>query len=696
MALSFVDYVGDGSTTAFAVPFPYLLKTHVSVAVDGNPTGFVWQTNTSIVLTPAPPAGSSIRVQRNSSRNARIVNFTNIGSLSSEILNTASQQEFNLAVEAYDAAVDALDQARDYADTISVQRATQAAQNVVAATVTPIWGQVPLSVGSQAQNLIDILKRHVSIEDYGALCNGTTDDAAALQAAINDTTVGTIHLPAKRIKIGAVTIPTGRIVNIVGEGFKTVLVPASGSQGFMLKVQGGPFCQIVNITFDATALGAGNTVDAIKVPGSACWIFGCQFYWFHAAVHLQGNNLHWLRDCNISSATSFGIIYGGAGQKVGDTTLENIEIQNGNWQGVGIACYTGANALYCHSVRIVTYNIGIDIADNQSLGGGYIPEYLWFWDCNVDPPKTAAVQIQNGRHISFDGTHLSSDEGQGLVVNGGVGIRFADGEIVRCGQNGVVINAGLHVDILDSTIACNSYNSAKANVASQYDGVVVAGGVTDFRIIGNRITNNVGLSETQRYGVQIAAGAGDRFSVSDNYLAGNALAPFVDNSTGASKTLSDNIFQGPPVLRQAPNAAQANGILVSGGATGQDVGIAAQGTDANISMNIVAKGQGRVSLTSNGVSLVQATQQGAKIGASGAGLGFYGATPVGIYTVTGTRGSRASMTSLMSALGTLGLVVDGTDANVPHVTGSRGGNTALASLLNAAVTLGLIVDDTVA
>lgn len=64
MAFSYVNYVGDGSTRTFSVPFPYLDKSHVSATIDGVAQTFTWDTPAAIRLTTAPPNGNRLLVKR--------------------------------------------------------------------------------------------------------------------------------------------------------------------------------------------------------------------------------------------------------------------------------------------------------------------------------------------------------------------------------------------------------------------------------------------------------------------------------------------------------------------------------------------------------------------------------------------------------------------------------------------------------
>ena len=98
MANTYVDYIGDNTTTSFAFPFPYLDDTHIVVQLDTVASAggkFVDQTVTThytiqtspsaaIIFVTAPAAGDRIRIKRDSASNTALVDFEN-GSVLTEV-----------------------------------------------------------------------------------------------------------------------------------------------------------------------------------------------------------------------------------------------------------------------------------------------------------------------------------------------------------------------------------------------------------------------------------------------------------------------------------------------------------------------------------------------------------------------------------------------------------------------------------
>jgi hypothetical protein len=103
MPYSTVQYTGNGLNTQFSVPFPFISRDHVGVTVDGVSKTFSWISDGLISIVPAPASGKLVTVQRNSSRNQRIVDFQDATVLTEQDLDLANTQAIYISQEAFDA-----------------------------------------------------------------------------------------------------------------------------------------------------------------------------------------------------------------------------------------------------------------------------------------------------------------------------------------------------------------------------------------------------------------------------------------------------------------------------------------------------------------------------------------------------------------------------------------------------------------
>lgn len=106
MANSFIDYTGNGVITTFTVP-PYLDESHISAAIDGlTKTSGVDYTisGTSLTFSTTPANGAKIRLQRSSSRDTRLADYSDASLLTADQLDSDANQLFYLAQESFDRA----------------------------------------------------------------------------------------------------------------------------------------------------------------------------------------------------------------------------------------------------------------------------------------------------------------------------------------------------------------------------------------------------------------------------------------------------------------------------------------------------------------------------------------------------------------------------------------------------------------
>lgn len=106
MALSYVTYNGNGSSTNFTVTFGYISTSNVKVYLDGVlqtvTTDYTWFNSTTIQFLSAPANGVVIRIERETQNTSRLVDFQNAGNLTETDLDLNSDQVFYLTQESID------------------------------------------------------------------------------------------------------------------------------------------------------------------------------------------------------------------------------------------------------------------------------------------------------------------------------------------------------------------------------------------------------------------------------------------------------------------------------------------------------------------------------------------------------------------------------------------------------------------
>jgi len=92
MAYSYIIYTGDGSTTQFAITFPYIRKEHIKVYVNYVDTAYTYVNDTTVLLAAAPASSLPVEVRRITPLNNVLVDYTDGSTLVASDLDTSNLQ----------------------------------------------------------------------------------------------------------------------------------------------------------------------------------------------------------------------------------------------------------------------------------------------------------------------------------------------------------------------------------------------------------------------------------------------------------------------------------------------------------------------------------------------------------------------------------------------------------------------------
>lgn len=99
MAYSYVNYTGNGSTTQFGVPMPYIRKEHVHVYINNVEQSFTWLTSTTVLLASAPANGAVVQVRRITPVLLPLVDFADGSTFVSADLDVSNLQHLYIEQE---------------------------------------------------------------------------------------------------------------------------------------------------------------------------------------------------------------------------------------------------------------------------------------------------------------------------------------------------------------------------------------------------------------------------------------------------------------------------------------------------------------------------------------------------------------------------------------------------------------------
>lgn len=229
---------------------------------------------------------------------------------------------------------------------------------------------------------------------------------------------------------------------------------------------------------------------------------------------------------------------------------------------------------YTYSVTVdnsalISGVIGVLMDDSVASGSSY-PMWINTHGLEIDHPYTACAYLLKGEGFyMLDGWLGSCLQGHGVYLGPSLRGEVLIGEGTRISSNwlhGIEVSSGpVNVKIVGTF----NYLNGQIGGAS-YDGISVAAGASYFDIVGNTIGKGPIGTGTQRYGINIASGASDYYTVIGNQLHGNATGALNDGGSGTTKEVANN----PPATSARSMAALTVSNMIKSSSATAGVGYA--------------------------------------------------------------------------------------------------------------------------
>jgi len=261
MANSKVQYTADGSTQSFAVTFPFISQSHVSVEVDGSAATFTWNNDSQITISSPTLSGSEVvLIARSTSQNTRLVDYVDGSNLTETDLDLDSRQAFYMAQESLDELTLLDDAALATSAYILVADGTSFKG-------VPVSGDVTITNGGAVTIANTAVETAMIAND--AITSAKIADDAIDSEHYTDGSIDTAH-------ITDLNITTGKIANDAITGAKIELFDDSyaATNGHILVADGTDFDNVAmsgDVTISnsgVTTIGTGVIVNA-DINGSA-------------------------------------------------------------------------------------------------------------------------------------------------------------------------------------------------------------------------------------------------------------------------------------------------------------------------------------------------------------------------------------------------------------------------------------------
>ncbi len=247
----------------------------------------------------------------------------------------------------------------------------------------------------------------VNVKDFGAVGDGLTDDTAAIQAAINSLTSGTVYIPPGTYLVGRIDLKSG--VSVIGAGWASILSKKNSANAYVFANADAAVpiddMRIANLKIDGNK-DNNTSGGGINTCGRNVVIEGCYI------------------DDTTDASINFGVPHTGTTNQPnsGRSRIVNNYCRNPStgtnaWGCIGITHgdYVVVANNVCESTESEIMSYGIDIEPNSgnSVDGAIIANNViisgrLFVDCANAP--TGDNIIVQGNVVSADGSYGPSQE----------------------------------------------------------------------------------------------------------------------------------------------------------------------------------------------------------------------------------------------------------------------------------------------
>jgi hypothetical protein len=284
----------------------------------------------------------------------------------------------------------------------------------------------PAGTGAVATTVQAKLRQTVSVMDFGATGDGTTDDTAAVRAAILASSGKSLYFPSGTYKItSSQTFSNINNSSFIGDRFASVIAVASVIDAWSFDTT------CTDLTFDGLSF-AGQSIGtegkfALNIQATKSLVQNCYFHDFNQGVKINYENAV---DCKIIDNLFLNIKGSTSGNGYGVYNIGSRTLISGNsFISVGrhdiyLSGSSPQGSQYC------------TVTNNNSLSNGLEAIALY---------NTAAYQPVTGCVIDGNVIRSCAGTGIGLDVNT-VGNIVSNNSIFYAGTYGINLNGGLPIN----------------------------------------------------------------------------------------------------------------------------------------------------------------------------------------------------------------------------------------------------------
>ena len=399
--------------------------------------------------------------------------------------------------------------------------------------------------GATAVTALNKFREVISVKDFGATGDGTTDDTAAIQAALDAvTTIGAIvYFPSGTYKTTS-TITITKSVLLSGSGCAAKIAPNFGTTD-VISVTGTSLAGPNGIVFDGIFIQpsvtrtAGYLLNLVSVNWAQ--LYDCRLFSGYNGLGITGAASSGLRvkDCKFFYNTNIqvNIIAQTATQGCIDAVFEDVLVSSSavDQQAVAGITVTSAGDLTFRHVSTIWQAVGLNITPAT----GQVVQALFATGCFFDSGSNLGISIQptgtGAVHlVKLTDVWSASNTTGGLTIGGAGTTEQTD--IFNCTLSG---NSGYGLQV--DTNATNTSVVGGSMSGNTTHGIAIVAGTTKFKVRGATLGASGQFGGNGGWGILVNAGASDDYTITGNVVSGNTTGQISDGGTGKNKIVTNNL-----------------------------------------------------------------------------------------------------------------------------------------------------------
>lgn len=390
--------------------------------------------------------------------------------------------------------------------------------------------------------------------DFGVVGDGTTNDTAALQAAINASTGGVLYLPAGVYLCSTLSLVAN--FTLVGAGQNNTIIRSNGT--------------------NVSSFVSGSSTDYVTVQDLQIDFADISSVTATSAFGFLNSNFVAIRNCTVVKFNKLGVAF---------NSCRNFWVQDcyikrttADAQGVNECILTTETGSQTNQYGWIQNNICVN--SGMLLQGGYLfvdnnTISNWRYGAGISIAQTTSsiFNVLSNNHIIGNYAGLDSDglTNKGIECWGSVTRIF--GNIIHGASGPGIFVGGQRVIAEGNVIYNNNTYTAETPsggiVLGYYDATYNSIGAV---LVGNYCFDSAGASGTQQYGIVVGSGVSGVY-IASNFLDNNKLGPILAVSNSSTSYIGTSYTNSATAtLGTIANGASNNvGITIASAVLGNTV-----------------------------------------------------------------------------------------------------------------------------